>query len=695
MFGSKALFVQFFYEDPPNGYFSPEYPIIGGTGTNFNNLKKSTDDLYLNIKFLKKLDKVDKINIIFSGEIKITFEHQYTVQRWSIQYNRYVTETRTEILTESLSLFNFTQTVFNNRNSTFQQDQIIKLNFNEFKFPFDKFYLPSSYEFSNSTWKLSINYGLTCDLQRSTSIFHKNYKEYLNLNYQSGNYLDLSRNLNYLYSNSGLIGSNSHVFKKKPKKFILDEGTTLIENPLNASHRHTRIFRSIFNNNYKNSNYKNLTKDIDLILKFKPNNFNNNLNNSFDISKNFISQLGFLRIETSSILNNNLVPDFIINKKSTELGKFHFKYLKIFMIDNLNLHCKGFNSGLLQKKIILIDTINFKRESESLSPPFINSYNNTDINDEKNAIMHETDNADNNINKKDNSISFDICNFQQDPENADCFFTELNISELLKNSSISFPKPILSSFTIPNFFENDVSIEIEIGIDSRFKDDERTKVYRLNFGVILTNNSNLPQQLNQQNQQYNNNYVAATPNNSNNQYQYNTNNSYNNINGVILDQAPALDPNPTLDPPPPLSPNQHSFQNGKFGDQSPQPLQLQQQQYQGYSSPAYPPNTPISATAPLTPNSSTAEGNHQLTEKEQEYQQEVNQNRQNNNSNSLHVPQSQPLSNSSSSAGISNEYYNTEENNDDLPPPQYTEFSNSSELTNESTNQSSNQATHG
>ncbi|OWB68379.1 hypothetical protein B5S30_g3758 [[Candida] boidinii] len=280
MSDSKILSVEFFYENPPKGYFSQDYPIIGATGTNFPNLAKSTDDLYLKIKFLQKLDKVDTINIIFSGEINVTFEHYYTLQPYytpdqldNILKMRKHTETKVEILTEKLSL-------------------------------------PKSF-------------------------LNKHYEKYFKLDYQSGNYFDLDRNLNYLDSNISLKDRDSHCFKKKPRRFILDEGTNLVESPLNGSHRHTRIIRSMFSDSYKKSNYKNLTKDVDLVLKFKPNSFINNLKNSFDITDNFISQLGVLRIETNSVVNNSLVPDYVINNKSTELGKFHFKYLKIYMIDNL------------------------------------------------------------------------------------------------------------------------------------------------------------------------------------------------------------------------------------------------------------------------------------------------------------------------------------------------------------------------
>ncbi|OUM53072.1 hypothetical protein BVG19_g2321 [[Candida] boidinii] len=628
MSDSKVLSVEFFYEDPPNGYFSPQYPIIGGTGTNFENLTKSTDDLYVKIKFLKKLDKVDTINITFSGELNITFEHQYTVEVYTadqlnrISRTRRYNQTKVEILTEKLSLFNFTQTLFDNPKSTFEKDEEIILKFNEFKFPFDKFYLPSSYEFSCPNWQLSINYGLTVDLQRPKSFFSKHYKQYLKLDYQSGNYFDLGRNLNYLDSNTSLKDRDSHCFKKKPRRFILDEGTNLVENPLEGSHRHTRIFRSMFSDNYKKSNYKNLTKDVDLVLKFKPNSFINNLKNSFDITDNFISQLGVLRIETNSIVKNNLVPDYVINKKSTELGKFHFKYVKINMIDHLNIHCKGFNSGPLQKKTALIDTIAYKRQDETVSPQFINGYNNTDdLNDAKanNFSMNTTDTLKFDGDNNDISISFDLCNFKPDPENEERYFTELSIGELLKNSSssVSFPKPILSSFNMPNYFENDVTIEIEIGIDSRFKDEEKTKIYKLNFGVILTNNSRLPKQVNQYSgeNQYNNDYVTATSEKIS-QDQYINNNSYNNANGVVLNQAPALDPTPQF------SPNQN-----------------QQQQYQGYSSHVYPQNTP------------------------------------------------QPLSNPSST-GMTDGYYNTEE--EDLPPPQYNEIFDSSGIGNESSNHSTN-----
>ncbi|GMF64557.1 unnamed protein product [[Candida] boidinii] len=81
---------------------------------------------------------------------------------------------------------------------------------------------------------------------------------------------------------------------------------------------------------------------------------------------------------------------------------------------------------------------------------------------------------------------------------------------------------------MPNHFENEASIEIEIGIDSRFKGESETKIYNFSFGVILTSNLRLPPKLNQ----YNNDYVTATSKN-NSQDQYINNNSYNNTNHVV------------------------------------------------------------------------------------------------------------------------------------------------------------------
>ncbi|OUM53075.1 hypothetical protein BVG19_g2324 [[Candida] boidinii] len=498
-----------YYGCPQSGYFSPQSPIIGGTAAHFNNKP------YLKLDFLETLDKVDRIDMIFSGEINITFKRYPTLEPYytpaelnRILKERKYTESKVEILTEKLSLFNLTKTLFDNPNSILKKGTAKTLRIDELKFPFDEFDLPSSYEFSSPTWQLSIEYKITVDVQRTQSFSKKHYLKSLSFYYQSGNYFDLDRNLNYLNSNTSLKDRDSHCFKKKPRRFILDEGTNLVESPLNGSHRHTRIIRSMFSDSYKKSNYKNLTKDVDLVLEFKPDSFIDNLKNSFDITDNFISQLGVLRIETNSVVNNSLVPDYVINNKSTELGKFHFKYLKMYMIDHLNMHCKGYNSGSLQKKT-LIDTIVYKRQDETVSPQFINGYNNNndtddikDVNDAKsnNYSMNTTDTLKIDSDDNDISISFDVCNFKQDPEREGCYFTEVNMSELLNNSSssVSFPKSILSSFNMPKYFENDVSIEIEIGIDSRFKGEESTKIYKLNLGVILTNNSRLPQPLSNQ-----------------------------------------------------------------------------------------------------------------------------------------------------------------------------------------------------
>ncbi|GMF01200.1 unnamed protein product [[Candida] boidinii] len=91
---------------------------------------------------------------------------------------------------------------------------------------------------------------------------------------------------------------------------------------------------------------------------------------------------------------------------------------------------------------------------------------------------------------------------------------------------------------MPNHFENEASIEIEIGIDSRFKGEAETKIYNFNFGAILNSNLRLPPKLNQYSgeKQYNND----SKNNS--QDQYINNKSYNNTNDVVPQPQPLSNP---------------------------------------------------------------------------------------------------------------------------------------------------------
>ncbi|GME69524.1 unnamed protein product [[Candida] boidinii] len=96
---------------------------------------------------------------------------------------------------------------------------------------------------------------------------------------------------------------------------------------------------------------------------------------------------------------------------------------------------------------------------------------------------------------------------------------------------------------MPNYFENDASIEIEIGIDSRFKGEKETKIYNFSFGVILTRDSRLRQQVNiyRKKNQYNNGYVTATSKN-NSQDQYINNSSYNITNDGVPQSQPLSNP---------------------------------------------------------------------------------------------------------------------------------------------------------
>ncbi|GMF61063.1 unnamed protein product [[Candida] boidinii] len=129
----------------------------------------------------------------------------------------------------------------------------------------------------------------------------------------------------------------------------------VLENELNNSHANTSSIRALFFEKYKKEIYKNLTKDIDLNIKFIPNSYDSKFPNYFDIGDNFLNQLGKFRIETESVPSDGLSPDFIIDQVSTELGKFHIKSIGIYIQDKFNITVDEFNSGNIKTKLKIFE----------------------------------------------------------------------------------------------------------------------------------------------------------------------------------------------------------------------------------------------------------------------------------------------------------------------------------------------------
>ncbi|GMG22311.1 unnamed protein product [[Candida] boidinii] len=291
------------------------------------------------------------------------------------------------------------------------------------------------------------------------------------LMYQSGHFHNFTNRSNYLELNFLLDASDSHVFKKIPKKLIVNNHGELVENPLSNPRGHSKAIMSLVNPLYKKEKYENSSMDIRLDLKIIPNTFSETHRNYFDIGSDILNDLGVLEIKTDSVPPEGLIPHFKYLGESTGLGEFHITSIKIYLKDTITLRRKQEIICVLdtKKKKIMEKISKSEKDSnrssqtskvnEKINSNYNSSYNyesddNSEINQQRsNYPISENEYLD------DSHMKFDIVDFERDPNSGD-FHTYRDFKDLLGGKEYLFPKPQFGSFSIPKFFENDVSLEI-------------------------------------------------------------------------------------------------------------------------------------------------------------------------------------------------------------------------------------------
>lgn len=443
--------------------FSPSNPIIDGK---------------LTIGFNSKLDKIKEINLRFEGFVKIIYQHEYYTTSGSNGGTGRVqsgNERKMEILSDIYQLFDYSQPLINHyhetdndikRNGfTFLKNDSLDYDIGPFYFPYNEVLLPSSFALYTGKWGILVSYTLTVEFKRIRSFFKKDIliKDYLN--YQGGFY-KTSHLLTYYsptLSDDSLIPTDRNKFDRKPKELVINTGTNMVKNPLKSRHRNTRFIRSLFDDNYKNSNYKNLTKDVELKLLLISNNQKDN-SNLFNINDS-LSKFGKLFIEVQGL--TNLVPDFKLNNDSTGLGKFYFKSLELDLVTCVTLRAKNSVS----------DTLTFQQrliEKDYKTP----------------ASPHN----------KSSEIKFDIADFHPpDKYRADSngrfnsqggfeyYFKWFDLSVFLDDSD-KLPQPLATSCRLGDYALITYTMEWRFEIMYSFNNVTEIKDFKLAHDVTITNN---------------------------------------------------------------------------------------------------------------------------------------------------------------------------------------------------------------
>ncbi|OWB73013.1 hypothetical protein B5S31_g2743 [[Candida] boidinii] len=449
--------------DEKTNCFSPSNPLIDGK---------------LNIKFNSKLDKIKEINLRFEGFVKIIYHHEYyTTSGGNGGTGRVQSgnERKIEILSDIYQLFDYSQPLINHYHDTdndtkrngfkFIKGDSLDYDIGPFYFPYNEVLLPSSFALYTGKWGILVSYTLTVEFKRIRSFFKRDIliKDYLN--YQGGFYKTSHLLTYYSPTLSGdlLIPTDKNKFDRKPKELVIDTGTNMVKNPLKSRHRNTRFIRSLFDDNYKSSNYKNLTKDVELKLLLISNNQKDN-SNFFNINDS-LSKFGKLFIEVQDL--TNLIPDFKLNNDSTGLGKFYFKSLELDLVTNVTLRAKYSVSDTLKFQQRLI-------EKDYKTP----------------ATPHN----------KFHEIKFDIADFHPpDKYRADSngnfnskggfeyYFKWFNLSEFL-NDSDKLPQPLATSCRLGDYALMTYTMEWRFEIMYSFNNVTKIKDFRLIHDVVITNN---------------------------------------------------------------------------------------------------------------------------------------------------------------------------------------------------------------
>lgn len=233
----------------------------------------------------------------------------------------------------------------------FKNGDNLKANF-EFEFP-NTVYLPSSIkDFGNINCSINISYSLYVEIYKLGGFLSTKSKKIscdsIPIFYQSG--VDPL----YYKNISNLKYKETNLFENKIKKFYYDDNqNALIPTSLNKSHSKTKFIRKLWNNEYKDENYKNITKSIPLTIELSTKSF-------IDMSLPFSTQFTISLIsDLKSIgFKSNKTTDFVLNNQSTNLGVFQIESLTVESTTRSKIKCQNYIMKSFETEIIL--KINFK-----------------------------------------------------------------------------------------------------------------------------------------------------------------------------------------------------------------------------------------------------------------------------------------------------------------------------------------------
>ncbi|GMG40008.1 unnamed protein product [Ambrosiozyma monospora] len=250
---------------------------------------------------------------------------------------------------------------------------------------------------------------------------------------------------------------DTHVFKKKLKQFAPNKHAKLVENKVERIHSNTRIFRQLWNSNYRSSNLNRVAKDVTIRCIMEIPKVINLAQSLAQIPIMIECPYGFA------------FTDLEFGGKSTKLGFFEIEKLEISFIQNVHFNSSKF----------------IKYDAQVMSKIYSHDSNETSTSEDSSAAMG-----------KQTFPAFDVADFDYN-ETRGSYFFETTLATLLKeNKSKQSIQQLLQNklilgttrqdtidSEISNLFTNKTQLQVRILINNAQRKDSQSQWFEFSRDV--------------------------------------------------------------------------------------------------------------------------------------------------------------------------------------------------------------------
>ncbi|GME77350.1 unnamed protein product [Ambrosiozyma monospora] len=313
----------------------------------------SQDDTHvtgkMKLEIIHHLNRVLSIDIGFRGYYLTRYTEQVDTNS-SVTY-----EETTDLFDESRRIFEpKEQKNKSSKGCTLPAGESFDMSF-AYEFPSDQNLPSSCYRLGkegSERGNVSVCYEVYTCFSYIPSILGKKKKTYYSSNLKYQGCCDVE------HWESTHMSQSSLSFPGKLKIMIPDEEQgVLVKNYMKGAHVHSRLLRSVFDDNYKKGNIDQFAKKSEINVKL-----------SIPQPLYLYSTLDAFSITFELPLNTSLEPDYTYKGQSTKLGFFRVTFMWLKLIQDVKIYCKDYSYKTVKKSPLLqlsdlnvdLDVANFK-----------------------------------------------------------------------------------------------------------------------------------------------------------------------------------------------------------------------------------------------------------------------------------------------------------------------------------------------